>query len=114
MCLHVSVKYAEVLFAGGDTFATKEVVRDVQAAAAEDGATLDTAVGVASLDSEGLYWVEYLSSRVIWVPAKAESLKKRLLVCSHLEGPDTPGSMQRWLGFSGTAYAMAWLVMYGT
>ena len=60
-----SVKYTEVLFAGSDKFPTKEVVRGVQAAAAEGGPTLDTALGVASLDSEGLYRVEHHSHRVI-------------------------------------------------
>ena len=86
VCMHASVKYAEVLFAGSDKFPTKEVVRDVQAAAAGNGPTLDTALGVASIDSEGVYRVEYHDHRVIWVPTEAESLKKRLLVCAHLEG----------------------------
>ena len=63
-----------------------EVVRDVQTAAAGDGPTVDTASGVASVNSEGLYRVEYHGHRVIWVPAEAESVKKRLLVCAHLEG----------------------------
>ena len=52
VCVHASVKYTEVLFAGGDRFPTKEVVRDVQAAAAEGGPTLDTGLVVASLDSD--------------------------------------------------------------
>ena len=84
--MHASVKYTEVLFAGSDKFPTKEVVRGVQAAAAEGGPTRDTAMGVASLDSEGLYRVEHHGHRVIWVPAGADSLKKRLLVCALLEG----------------------------
>ena len=92
--MHASVKYAEVLVAGSDEFSTKEVVRSVQAAAARNGHTLDTAVGAASLDSKRLYRVEYHGHRVIWVLAEAESLKKRLLVCAHLEGPDTAGLMQ--------------------
>ena len=41
---------------------------------------------MASLDSEGLYRVEHHGYRVIWVPAGADSLKKRLLVFAHLEG----------------------------
>ena len=57
----------------------------MQAAAAGAGPTLDTALGVASLDSEGLYRVEHHGHRVIWVPAGADSLKKRLLMCAHLE-----------------------------
>ena len=67
VCAHASVKYTEVLFAGSDKFPTKEVVRGVQAAAAEGGPTRDTAMGVASLDSEGLYRVEHHGHRVIWV-----------------------------------------------
>ena len=86
VCAHASVKYTEVLFAGSDEFPTKEVVRGVQAAAAEGGPTRDTAMGVASRDSEGLYRVEHHDHLVIWVPAGADSLKKRLLVCAHLEG----------------------------
>ena len=43
-------------------------------------------MGVASRDSEGLYRVEYQGHRMIWVPAGADSLKKRLLVSAHLEG----------------------------
>ena len=43
-------------------------------------------MGVASLGSEGLYRVEHHDHRVIWVPAGADSPKKRLLVCAHLEG----------------------------
>ena len=43
-------------------------------------------MGVASLGSEGLYRVEHHDHRVIWVPAGADSSKKRLLVCVHLEG----------------------------
>ena len=71
-----SVKYTEVLFAGSDKFPTKKVVRGVEAAAAEGGPTRDTVMGVASLDSEGLYRVEHRDHRVIWVPAGADSLKK--------------------------------------
>ena len=85
VCGHASVKYTEVLFAGSDKFPTKEVVRAVQTAAAEGGPTRDTAWGVASLDSEGLYRVEHHGHRVIWVPSGADSVKKRLLVCAHLE-----------------------------
>ena len=55
--VHASVKLTEVLLAGSDKFPTKEVARGVQAAAEEGGPTLDTALGVAALDSEGLYWV---------------------------------------------------------
>ena len=86
VCVHASVRNTEVLFAGSDKFPTKEVVHGVQAAAAEGGPTRDTAMAVASLDSEGLYRVEHNDHRVIWVPAGAGSLKKRLLVCAHLEG----------------------------
>ena len=85
-CTHASVKYTEVRFARSNKFPTKKVVRGVQAAAAEGGPTLDTALRVASLDSEGLYRVEHHGHRVIWVPAGADSLKKRLFVCAHLEG----------------------------
>ena len=97
--MHASVKYTEVLFAGSDRFPTKEVVRGVQAAAAEGGPTRDTAMGVASLDSEGLYRVEHHDHRVIWVPAVADSLKNRLLVCAHVEGT----------GHRGVGATMAWL-----
>ena len=55
VCAHANVKYTGVLFAGSDKFPTKKVVRGVEAAAAEGGPTRDTAMGVASLDSEGLY-----------------------------------------------------------
>ena len=85
VCVHADVKCMEVLFAG-NKFPTKEVVRCVQAAAAEGRTTLDTALGVASLDSEGLYRVEHHGHRVMWVPGRADPLKKRLLVCAHLEG----------------------------
>ena len=84
--MNTSVKYTEVFFAGSEKFPTKEVVRGVQVAAAEGGHTRDTAMGVASLDSEGLYRVEHHDHRVIWVLAGADSLKKRLLVFAHLEG----------------------------
>ena len=43
-------------------------------------------VGGGWLDSEGLYQVKYQGHRGIWVPAQAASLKKRHLVCAHLEG----------------------------
>ena len=75
-----------MLFAGSDKFPTKEVVRGLQAAAAEGGPTLDTALGVASLHSERLYRVEHHGNRVIWGRTGADSLKKRLLVCAQLEG----------------------------
>ena len=88
--MHASVKYTEVLFAGGDKFPTKEVVHGVQAATAEGGPTRDTAMGVVSVDSEGLYRVHH-GHRVIWVPAGTDSLKKRLLVCAHLEGTEHRG-----------------------
>ena len=58
----------------------------MQAAAEEGGHTRDTAMGVALRDSEGLYRVEHHGHRVIWVPGGADPLKKRLLVCTHLEG----------------------------
>ena len=90
--MHSSVQYTEVLFGGSDKFPTKEVVRGVQSATAEGGPTLDTASGVGSLDSEGLYRVEHHGHRVIWVPAGADSLKKRLLVLSliHISEPTRP------------------------
>ena len=56
VCAHASVKYTEMLFAGSDKFSTKKVVRGVEAAAAEGGPTLDTAMGVASLDSDCLLY----------------------------------------------------------
>ena len=55
------------------------------AAAAEGGPTRDSVMGVVSLDSDGLYQVEHHGYRVVWVPAGADSLNKRLLVCAHLE-----------------------------
>ena len=70
MFVHGSAKYVEVLFAGSDTFPTKEVVRNLQEAAAGNGPTLDTVLGVALLDSEGLYRVEYHGHRVIWVAGR--------------------------------------------
>ena len=73
--MHASVKYTGVLFAWGDMFPMKEVVGGVQAAAAEGGPTLDTAVGLASLDFIGLYRVGHQGGfRVIWVPAGTDSL----------------------------------------
>ena len=86
VCAHASVKYTEVLFAGSDKFRTKEVVRGVQGPPAEGGPARYTAMGVASLDCEGLYRVEHHSHRVMWVSAGADFLKTRLLVCAHLEG----------------------------
>ena len=56
------------------------VGRGEQVAAAEGGPALDTALGVASLDFEGLYPVGNHGYRVIWGAAGADSLKKRLLV----------------------------------
>ena len=109
-------------FAGSDKFATKEVVRGAQAAAA-GGATLDTALGVASLDSRGLYRVEHHGHRVIWVPAGADSLKKRLLVCAHLEGTGhrgvdaTVARLERhcvWEGMADHVRDMTRLCLYCT
>ena len=71
----------------------------MEAAVAEGGPTRDAAMGVASLDSEGLYRVEHSDHPVIWVPAGADSLKKRLLVYAHLEGA----------GHCGVDATMAWL-----
>ena len=86
VCVLASVKYTEVLFAGSDKFPMKKVLHGVEAATAEGGPTCDTAMGVPSLDSEGLYRAEHHGHRVTWVPAGADSLKKGLLVCAHLEG----------------------------
>ena len=74
VCVHANVKYTEVLFARSDKFPTKEVVRGVQAAAAEGRSTLDKALRVASLAPEGLYRVDHHGDRVMWVPAGADSL----------------------------------------
>ena len=76
VCMHASVKYTEVRFAGSDKFPTKEVVRGVKAAAAEGGSTLDTALRLDSLDSEGLYRVGHHAPRVIWAPAGGDSLNE--------------------------------------
>ena len=89
--MHPGIKCTEMLFAGRDKFPPKEVVRGVQAAAAKGRPTLDTALGVASLDSEGLHRVEHHGHRVIWVPAGTGSLNKRLLLCAHLEGAGNRG-----------------------
>ena len=67
-------------FTRRDKFPAKEVARDVQATAVEGGLTLDTALRVASLDSEGLHLVEHRCHRVIWVLDRIDSLKTRLLV----------------------------------
>ena len=45
VCTHASVGYTDVLFDGRDRLPTKEVVRGVQAAAAEGGPTRDTQWG---------------------------------------------------------------------
>ena len=66
--VYASFTYTEVHFAGRAKFPTKEVVRGVQVAAAEGGPTLDTGLGVPSLDSEGLYRVEHYGHRVICRP----------------------------------------------
>ena len=105
--MHASVKYTEVLFPGSDKFPTNEVVRGLQAAAAEGGPTLDAALGVASLDSEGLYRVEHYGHRVVWMPGEVDSLKSDCWCVPSWRGPDTVGSMQRWLGLSGTACGSA-------
>ena len=111
--MHASIKCTEVLFAGSDKFPTKEVVRG--------GPTLDTALGVDSLDSEGPYRVEHHGHRVIWVPAGADSLKKRLLVCAHLEGAGRRGvdaAMARlkrhcvWEGMADDVRDMVRLCLY--
>ena len=74
-----------MLFAGSNKFPTENVVRGVQAAAAEGGPTCRTSLGVASMDSDERYRVEHHGHRVIWVPGGVDSLKNRLLVCAHLE-----------------------------
>lgn len=63
----------------------------MQAAAARDRPTLDTALGMASLESRRVTPVEYHGHIVIWVPAGVDSPKKRLLVCVHLEGAEHCG-----------------------
>ena len=47
VCVHESVTYTDVLYAGSDKFPTTEVVRGIQAAAAEGRSTLDTALGLS-------------------------------------------------------------------
>ena len=74
--MHAGVKYTEVIYAGNDKFPTKEAVHGVQATAAEGGPTRDSAMGVVSVDSEGLYRVEHHGHHVIWVPSRADYLKK--------------------------------------
>ena len=54
-----------------------------------------------------MVWVEYCGHRVTWVLGGADSLKKRLLVCTHLEGSGHRGSTQRWFGLSSTACGIA-------
>ena len=46
VCVHASVKHTEVYFPWSDKIPTKDVVRGVQAAAAEGEHTRDTATGV--------------------------------------------------------------------
>ena len=111
--VHESVTYTEVFFAGSNMFPTNEFVRWIQAAAAEGGPTRDAGSGVVSLDAEGLYRVDHHGHRMIWVPAGAGSLKKRLLVYTHVERAGNR-SMQRWLGLSGTARGRTSLVTCGT
>ena len=112
--VHASVKHAEVLFAGIDKFPAKEVVHGVQAAAAKGEPTLDMALGVASLDFEGLYREEHRGHHVIWVPAGVDSLKKRLLVCAHLKGAGHRGVDATMARPESTACGGAWLVTCGT
>ena len=104
-------------------FPTKEVVRGVQAAASRGGSNLDTALGVASLGSEGLYRVEHDGDRVIWVQTGADSLKKRLLVYAHLEGAghrEVEATMARlerhcvWDGMADDLQNMVRFCMYCT
>ena len=73
-------------------FPTNEMLV-MQAAAAEGGPTLDTALEVASLDSERLYQVEHHGHRVLWVPACADSLKNDYWCMHTWRGPATAGSI---------------------
>lgn len=73
------MKYTEVLLSGSGTFPTNKIVRGAQASLAGDGPP--TTLGVASLDSKILCQVNPHGRRVTWVPAEADSQKKRLLVC---------------------------------
>ena len=82
----------EMRTAGSDKFPTKGVLGGLQAAAAEGGPTLDMAFRAASQDPEGLYRVEHHDHRVILVPRGTDSMKKRLMVYSHLEGGE-----HRWV-----------------
>ena len=90
-----------------------------QGTVAEGGPTRDTAMGVASRDSEGFYRMEHHGHRVIRVPAGA-SLKKRLLACAHLEGTGHRGvdaAMARlgrhcvWEGMADDMRDMIWLCL---
>ena len=65
--------------------------------------------------------MEYRGHRVIWVPAEANSLKMRLLVCAHLEGAGHRGvdaTMGRlewhcvWEGMAGDVRDMTRLFLY--
>ena len=79
------------------------------------------ALGVVSLDSEGLYRVEHHGHRVIWAPAGGDSLKKRLLVRAYLEaaghrGVDaTIARLERqcvWEGMADDVWDMTRLCLY--
>ena len=65
--------------------------------------------------------MEYYGHRVIWVPAGADSLKKRLLVCAYLEGGGHRGvdaTMARlerhcvWEGMADDVRDMVGLCLY--
>ena len=115
--MHASVNYTKMFFV---EFPTGEAVRGVQGAVTEGETNLDTALGVASLVSKGLYQMKHHSHRVIWVPAGADSLKRRLLVCAHLEGAGHRGgdaTMARlgrhcvWEGMADDMRDMIWLCL---
>ena len=72
-------------------FSTEDVERGVRAGAVGGGPTLNVELGVATLNSEGLYWVGHHGHHVICVPSGDDALKKRPLVCAHLKGTGPRG-----------------------
>ena len=71
-----------------DSMPSKAVVRQAQQKAPATNGTevqsLESAVGLAVLEDEGLFRIHARGRHVLWIPDSDKQLQVRLMICAHL------------------------------
>ena len=98
---------------------SKAVVRQAQqkALATDDTEvqSFESAVGVAVLDDEGLFFIHARGRHALWIPASDKQLQVRLMICAHMRNAGHRGVAATLVRFvSGQAWRLRCVSLCGS